>query len=330
MNRSISRRAHGTPVVATTAASLLVAALLLTGCGDDVLGQIENRAPTADAGGDRAVQVDSYVTFDASRSSDPDGDALSFEWDFGDGELRDVETAGFVFASQGDHLVTLTVTDTQGVSDSITVTVTVAGNAAPVVNIDAPDLVEVGETFTLDGSASTDDGTIASFTWDAGGTVLTGATVEHLFSAAGVYEITLVATDDAGLTGEATHTLTVEAGEVIVPEPASLSGTWSWTIVDESQRNLGFSCGTFYDSTLIVDADSAPAITFTEQASLVSNTYSGQLANGAFDVLYSSLGVEQRIVGSFTSATTFEGTYKISPLGQPCDDRAVTGTKTVP
>jgi len=327
MNKSTILRAHGAP-----AAALLLFSVggPLAGCGDDILGQIENRPPVADAGDDRTVQVDAYVTFDGSRSSDPDGDALSYLWDFGDDETRDVESAGFVFATPGEHSVTLTVTDPLGASDSATVTIVVEGNSAPIVDIVAPTLVEVGETFTLDGSASTDDGEIASFTWDAGGTVLSGATVEHVFSASGTFDIVLVATDDDGLTGQASHTITVEPAEVVVTDPASFSGTWSWTLVDESQRNLGFSCGTFYDSTLIVDANSPPQITFTEQAASVSNTYSGQLTDGAFDVGYSSLGIEQRIVGTFTSATAFEGIYKISPLGQPCDDRAVVGTKNAP
>ena len=41
---------------------------------------VENRGPTADAGADQTARVGQLVTLDGSRSSDPDGDALRYEW----------------------------------------------------------------------------------------------------------------------------------------------------------------------------------------------------------------------------------------------------------
>lgn len=54
----------------------------------------ENRPPIAAAGSDRNVVVGLVVTLDASGSSDPDGDALSFAWDQTDGPAVEVEDVG--------------------------------------------------------------------------------------------------------------------------------------------------------------------------------------------------------------------------------------------
>jgi PKD repeat protein len=308
------------------AAALLFSVAALAACGDDGLNQLGNNPPVADAGSDLVVEEGKPVALDASASEDPEGDALSFSWDFGDGELRDGVTATWVFENTGVFTVTLTVTDEWGASDTDTLEVTVvAANEAPVANIVAPATAEVDELLSFDGSGSTDDVAIASWTWDMGdGTVLSGAEVEHAYEGAGTFTVVLLVLDEHGLEGRAEHA--VEVTETVI-EPTTLSGSWTWTLVDESQRDLGFTCGTFYDSTLVVDADAAPQITITEQASIVSNTYSGSLDGMDFDVAYESLGVAQGIRGTFTSPTSFEGIYSVSPYGQSCDERAVVGTK---
>ena len=82
---------------------------------------------------------------------------------------RPVFTADSLDAGSDDviHIFTLTVTDKVGGRDTDTVTVTVESpNQLPVANA-GPDLVVApGETFTLDGSGSTDsDGSIAGYRW---------------------------------------------------------------------------------------------------------------------------------------------------------------------
>ena len=69
----------------------------------------------------------------------------------------------------------------------------------------------VGETVTFDASPSYDPNeTIVSYAWDFGdGTSSTGMTTTHTFAAAETYTVTLIVTNDAGLTDTTTATVTV-------------------------------------------------------------------------------------------------------------------------
>ncbi|MEM7111379.1 MAG: PKD domain-containing protein [Chloroflexota bacterium] len=65
------------------------------------------------------------VTFDASASSDSDGNIVSYAWDFGDGNSGSGASASHTFANIGTYQVTLTVTDNDGATDNSTVTIIV-------------------------------------------------------------------------------------------------------------------------------------------------------------------------------------------------------------
>ncbi len=57
------------------------------------------------------------VTFDARDSIDPDGNIVSYTWDFGDGEGGEGAVVEHRFREEGLYEVTLTVTDDQGLVD---------------------------------------------------------------------------------------------------------------------------------------------------------------------------------------------------------------------
>ena len=77
------------------------------------------------------------VAVDASGSTDPDGTIVSHAWDFGDGGTATGTTASHVFADAGSYVVTLTVTDSQGLTDTTQRTVDVAPAAPTTLAADS-------------------------------------------------------------------------------------------------------------------------------------------------------------------------------------------------
>jgi PKD repeat protein len=64
--------------------------------------------------------TDESVTFDASASSDPDGDPLRFRWDFGDGSSAEGKIVQHTYKKAGEYVVILTVSDPAGAEDRAT------------------------------------------------------------------------------------------------------------------------------------------------------------------------------------------------------------------
>ena len=75
---------------------------------------LPNVAPECDAGGPYFGTAGVPVLFDGSASGDTDGEIVSWEWDFGDGNTGTGEMAEHTYAEDGDYLVTLCVTDDDG------------------------------------------------------------------------------------------------------------------------------------------------------------------------------------------------------------------------
>ena len=86
-----------------------------------------NNPPVANAGEDQTSQCSGQVTLDGTQSSDPDGDALAYQWSEGDLVLGTNATLAVSF-SDGTHTVTLTVTDPCGDSAQDTVVVNVGSD----------------------------------------------------------------------------------------------------------------------------------------------------------------------------------------------------------
>ena len=79
---------------------------------DEALDEVINHRPWADPGPDRATLAGARVNFSAYGSVDPDGTALTYSWDFGDGTAGATGYAlSHVFADAGSYTVTLIASD---------------------------------------------------------------------------------------------------------------------------------------------------------------------------------------------------------------------------
>lgn len=141
----------------------------------------------------------------------------------------------------GFSAITAIATDTTGQTTQDAVVITVDNgnvNTPPIADIlddgNGTIVADIGELITFDGSASFDnEGTIVSYDWDFGdGTAATGAVVDHSYSPAGTYTATLTVTDDGGLTGSDSVTVTInDVAEIEVLADSFENGEWNglWT-----------------------------------------------------------------------------------------------------
>ena len=77
------------------------------------------------------------ASFSSAGTVDPDGEEITYQWNFGDGATSDEPNPTHVYTAAGVYSAQLTVTDTTGRSSSSSVTITV-GNTRPVVEFVYP------------------------------------------------------------------------------------------------------------------------------------------------------------------------------------------------
>ncbi len=86
------------------------------GLGDNADPNDKNQGPVPVFAGDRVVIVNKEVIFDASKSSDADGDVVTFVWDFGDGEISENARSTHIYTKIGEYILKLKITDNSGES----------------------------------------------------------------------------------------------------------------------------------------------------------------------------------------------------------------------
>lgn len=176
-----------------------------------ILKQQGNQPPVADAGPDINISdSDSSgfetVALDASASQDPDGTIVSYQWKEGDTILG---ASALIVAnlSVGTHIMELTVADDNNATAYDSIIVTISSNIPPVAGA-GPDRTMMDsdensfETVSLDASSSKDpDGTIDSYEWSEGGSVIGNSMITDTNLTIGVHNITLAVTDNGGASG---------------------------------------------------------------------------------------------------------------------------------
>ncbi len=195
-----------------------------------------NHAPTASF---TSTPTNLSVAFDGSGSSDPDGDALTYAWTFGDGTTGTGVTPSHTYAAAGTYSVQLTVSDPGGLTGTKTASVTVSkANQAPVASFTS---TPTNLSVAFDGSGSSDpDGDTLTYAWTFGdGSTGTGVSPSHTYAAAGTYSVQLTVSDPSGLTNVKTASVTVSpaAPTVFASDSFTRTGTWgsadvggAWTL----------------------------------------------------------------------------------------------------
>jgi PKD repeat protein len=171
VTRVVKRTATEAIATVTVAANAAVGprtvTLLLsnaTATGPDALRvdalQPGNRAPAAVIGGDTTGGTGQAVSFDASGSTDPDGDTLTYAWSFGDGTIATGQQVTKIYAEAGTFTVTLTVEDGRGGTGSASRTVTIeAGlaNRPPEITSQPPTTGVAGRPYSYQLAATDPD-----------------------------------------------------------------------------------------------------------------------------------------------------------------------------
>jgi glucose/arabinose dehydrogenase len=235
---------------------------------------LANQPPTAVARATpTAGNAPLTVSFDGSQSSDPDsGGTLTYAWDLDDdGAFDDASTAqtGYTYTTDGVRTASLRVTDSQGASDTDSVTITV-GNTPPTATINTPaagTTWKVGDTISFSGSATDlQDGPLPASrlswrliqqhcpsnchshlvsTWDG---VASGSFVAPSHEYPSYLELELTATDSGGLRHTVTRRLdprtvvltfqTTPGGLQLAVNGTTATATFTRTVIVGSTHTL--------------------------------------------------------------------------------------------
>ncbi len=234
----------------------------------------QNQPPVLDPIGDRTVTAENPLTFSVS-ASDPDGPApltlsasgLPSGSSFidngnGNGTFAWTPTGADVGASP--HEVTFIATDGGGLTDSVTIDITVEPNQAPILASIGDQTVTAENPLSFTISASDPDGpaplTLSASGLPSGSSFIDNGNGNGTFAwtptgadvGASPHEVTFIATDGGGLTDSVTIDITVEPNQAPI-----LASIGDQTVTAENPLTFTISAS---------DPDGPPPLTLTHSA----------------------------------------------------------------
>jgi hypothetical protein len=266
------------------------------------LGIEANEVPFADTDGNKTVKPQTLVWFDASTSSD-DTKITNYTWDFGDGSFGYGVRVNHTYAVANEtpkavFNVTLTITDTGGLTNRSLLWVTIDGQA-PVAAFTADNttVLERTQLVEVNASGSLDNVEIARYSWDFGdGRSGEGKATNHTYFVPGTYNLTLNVTDKAG--NWATKVVVMTVKDNTTPVARFVSNV----SVAPALHVVEFNGTTSSDNVAVIQwtwdfGDNTPKVTGNASFAVVNHTYA---AEGRYNV---TLNVSDG--SSFTNETVF-------------------------
>ncbi len=205
--------------------------------------------PTANAGPSQTVTAGTPVTLNGTQSFSADPNA-NYTWTFNNGTSQTMignnKTVTWTFNTIGIYNVTLTVTDSNGISTA-NITIIVQNTSTPnavITGITQGETIQLNQTVTLDGSQSseTNNITITQYLWtitnlDSLGSEyaqksFSGINGTYTFSTGGHYNVTLTVVDPENLTDTTTY-------NIYVPSSSTGYSSDSTSNIDLAPLDLG-------------------------------------------------------------------------------------------
>jgi PKD repeat protein len=200
------------------------------------------------------VTTGTSVAFTAT-ASDPDGDPLTYTWDFGDSGTSTQQNPSHPYSAAGTYSAKVTVSDGHGgtaTSNTLSITVT-AANQNPTVSASRNPTGDVatGTAIAFTATGSDPDGDTLTYTWDFGDSGSgTGAAASHTYTTAGSYTAKVTASDGKGGSASATLPITVTTGGSCPPgfrddfNGTALDSSWTVLRPDATDGGIVVSGGT--------------------------------------------------------------------------------------
>ena len=238
----------------------------------------ENPAPTAALAVESVTPVSTKVpalyAFSTDGSVD-DGSIVSYSWNWGDGTPDGSGASpSHTYTTVGSFVVTLTVTDNGGLTDSASLTVDTIPNVGPTAAASVtPDSGKAPLAVTFSSDGSTDpDGTIVGYSWDFDNDGTADSSLANPTHTYGVGDFTaeLTVTDDDGNEGTTTVAVSTVANQVPVavanytptgtkaPLPVAFSSAGS---VDNDGTIVGYAWD-FDDDGTVDSTDENPSTVY--------------------------------------------------------------------
>lgn len=241
------------------------------------------------------------VSFDASASSDQDGDQLRFSWDFGDGNSAEGPVVTHTFDGPGEYTVRITADDQQGLTNSTASReINVLINREPQIVMDFPEVICVGTHVSYAARAGSSPN--VRFRWDFGNGLISSRSEGTVrFTETGRYTVVLEADDQLGLPNSQSRT--------------SRTVTVAGSPVAHAGEN--------------VTACLTDSISFDGSASF-SNAIDGEIVRYTWDFGDGNSAEGMRVSHRYDRAGVYTATLQVEcSLGVQCDNGSAVASRTV-